>query len=91
MARLCSLINKIAVFPGFKTSEIDNAALFHYVHFQTERTISIETLDFLLAKMLYLVHLYSETFEEVSLGKRSFEKVLTSASEQAKAEIDLDL
>lgn len=89
VARLCSLVNKVSTFPGFKLSETDGAALLHYVHFHPETSLNPITFDFILSQIIYLMHLYTETFEEVSLGKRSFEESLARAHEMAKAELDI--
>ncbi|MCI5051817.1 MAG: YbjN domain-containing protein [Simkaniaceae bacterium] len=87
LARLCSLINKTALFPGFKLSETDKCAVFHYVRFEFGAEINNCALDFLVATIVQLVHIFAESIENVTSGANTFQEVVSEANSITKKEL----
>lgn len=78
-ARLMSLINKVAVVPGFILSETDKTCVFRTLHLVSKE---MKHIDFLVSAIAHIVDVFGSAVDEVATGKKSLKALLKDAESE---------
>ncbi|MCH9613663.1 MAG: hypothetical protein SP1CHLAM54_06690 [Chlamydiia bacterium] len=78
-ARLMSLLNKVAVVPGFILSETDKTCVFRAIHLISKE---FKHVDFLVSAIAHSVDIFASAIEEVATGKKSLKALLKEAESE---------
>lgn len=78
-ARLMSLLNKVAVVPGFILSETDKTCVFRTLHLVSKE---FKHIDFLISAIAHSVDIFRSAIEDVASGKKSLKALLKEAESE---------
>jgi len=87
-ARLVSLINKVILLPGFMLSETDNILYYRYIYPSLSEELSPSNLEMIVCTIIYQLETFSKPFEEVALGNKTYETVVSEANQHVQREIN---
>lgn len=82
VARITNLLNKVLIIPGLMLSEVDGVVAFHHVNAGSREGVSIDSVEFLMMNLVYIVDVFGETLEGVVAGEKSYDDVLNEAQKR---------
>ena len=82
VARITNLLNKVLIIPGLMLSEVDGVIAFHHVNAGSRNGIDIDSVEFLLMNLVYIIDVFGTTLEGIVSGEKTYDQVLDEAQKK---------
>lgn len=76
VASLLAFLNRMLELPGFELDEVNSKIYYRYVHLTPHKGIDKTLITGIVGVIIMLLGMFSDTIEQVSEGKRSFNDLL---------------